>query len=529
MSMASDDDSYQPDEGAIDTSDGGQQAAPAAPQASASMPNMGPPPVAQEAAQDTVGQGMSKLGSQIGGDISQGMSNVAKSGPANVMKRIVSYLMGSDAENPAALDQAAAKVDPQGQMSGDDRNIMAIHQAHEEGGPEAAWKLMQANRVAYNAKQAFAATALNGINGKPADIAAAAQAATQASQHILDGSSINFTPDQQGGVTATVKMPGGQPQQISLTPPQFNQWLNVGGDGQWDKVMENGGAPATLQRISQGQGMPLKGPSPGGQGAATVGPSAPNTRAGVPAPQAPQPTQGGSDDTQAGPPPAQTNFGSTPSTLNLSGNTDQSPPQPPSQSNYGDELEDRSRKIFPNMSQEAQRQQWMAAQEEQQLNRENQVTVATEKGKQATERARVTGTGNVERQAKQNEGRVQTQQIRTEGNKDVAGIQANARLEGIKQRALQEAAKQERTSTDNAARERARNFRAELSNPNFVLQKPEDVARLAQKYGITQGGAPSGAPPAPPSGAAQNPPGTKMYNGKLYTRGPNGESVPYQP
>lgn len=308
--------------------------------------------------------------------------------PAHVpgnMKRIVSYLMGSDAVPPQALDQAAQQADPQGQMSPGDRNLVAIDKAAETGGQEAAWKLLQANRVAFNAKQAFARTALHGIQGKPADLNAAVDAANQAEQHIPDGSNVKFARSQNG-VTATVTVPGtSQPQQIQLTPEQFDKWLDVGGDGQWDKAHQ-ASVPATLQRLSKVgavTGVPYKATSPAG-------------------------------DTQR----PKTNVGKTPSSLNLSG-SDEIPEPAPDTTGYDPQMKARAAKMFPNSIQ--QQDQWITAQEQREAEMQNKVDVAHETGENRIKAARETGMS-----------RERSAQAAAGGRVDAAKLYSGAKLEAAK-------------------------------------------------------------------------------------------------
>lgn len=500
-------DKFFDDGGAIDTDDDNSGAVPVMPAAQTPDDNSGAAPV--------MGTNPPDQGSS-GGDQSNPTRDAITNFPKNV-KAIVSYLMGQGAAPPEAIDGAAQQVDPSGQMSADDRNILAVEQANQKGGPQAAWALVQANRVAYNAKTAFAATALAGIDGKPADIAASARAATQASQHILDGSSTVFTPNQQGGVTATVKMPSGQPQQINLSPAQFNQWLQVGGDGQWDKVMENGGVPATLQRISQGQGIPIQPQTANARVGAPARPQAQARPAPAPA-QSPGQVQGQGQDQDEGSEQPVTSYGRTPSTLNLSGSDE--PARGTSaaeETGYGREMEARAMRLFPWASQEAQRNQWMAAQENQEEERKNKIDVAGETGKQRIKVAEATGRGRVETARVTGDSRLESQRVRSEGNKDVAKLQTDARLEGLKQKAIQFAQKQEQTAQDNASRERARNFRALLTNPNFVLQKPEDIQAAAQKAGINLGVGTAPAAPTQPQAQHNVPPVEQRVLNQVYT------------
>jgi hypothetical protein len=165
--------------------------------------------------------------------------------------KVASMLMGDGAAPPQTIQQTQAAVDPANTQPPGNQNLMAIQAAYEKGGPQAAIPLLQANRVAFNAKQAFAYAAMTGVPGKGPDLNAAIAAANEAEQHVLDGSNVKFAHADGNTITATVTMAGtGQePQVIKLTPQQFKQYLHVGQDGQWDKLMETT-IPATLQRLS---------------------------------------------------------------------------------------------------------------------------------------------------------------------------------------------------------------------------------------------------------------------------------------
>jgi hypothetical protein len=442
--------------------------------------------------------------------------------PGN-MKKIISYLMGADAAHPNVIDQAAQHADPGGQMSAADRNLIAIDQVADKGGPQAAWPLVQANRVAYNAKTAFAKTALEGSQQKPADIKAAVDAANQAQSHVLDGSNIMFA-QTQSGITATVKMPGTtQTQQINLTPQQFGQFLDVGGDGQWDKIMDSG-APATLQRLAQAQPQPS-----GGTGKMAVGMSAAQRRGGqppAPAPQAPQASQDQEAETPAAP-RARSNIGETPSTLNWSG-TDAPLNPPDDKTDYGDELEQRAMRMFPGITQQTQRDQWMASQEDKDLDRTNRVDVAAEKGKNDIEKAHIAAGAHVQ-------GAEATAKARVDAAGLYSGAKRDAALAGIaaKQQQLGQAAQ-------NANSQRAlkliqtKIMAGQALAPNedaFVQSLPGLAQPQAQRPAAQpqQQNAFLGAAPKPQASVNQPPvQGAKQFNGKWYTRGPNGESVPVQ-
>ena len=476
------------------------------------MPDVGDAP---DFAYETPGEFVSKTGETIANDWNKGLENVGKSLPGRVAKRIVSYLMGDGAAAPQRAAQVTAQVkasDPQ--MSDDDANLLAVHQAGEMGGPGAAWAMVQYNRMAYNAKQAFAKAALNGVDGKAGDIAAAAQAATQAGAHILDGSSAVFTAGPQG-VTATVTTPDRQRVQYQLTPQQFSDYLDVGKTGQWDRVMQ-GGLSKTLAQIAGGDNQA----------------------------QASQ-----EDGAQARTPPATRgkNFGETPSTMDISGGNPARPDEGPQPYRYDDELERQSSQMFPWISQEGQRQQFMAGQQNTQAERQNKLDVANA-GNETKERIATIQGGSRERAAQtRGDWERDKQNIRSKGNENVARIQAEARAKSEQQRALAAAQKLEQQSNDARLRERGRMARAAVSNPNFLLQTDEQRNAIYKQFGIDQlmGGASAPqatTPQAPTPQATQQgnsngsapqrpanvPAGAKFYKGKWYTRGANGEAVPVE-
>jgi len=507
------------DEEAIDTTSGDESAGldtsrrvPAGEDNSGAAPVIAPPDDNSGAAPVTGAIDTSEQPQEAAGPNGPIARNL-KAFPGNV-KRIVSYLMGEGAADPASLNQIGAQVDPGGQLNADDRNLLAVQKVAETEGPEAAWKLVQANRVAYNAKQAFAYTALNGTQQKPPDLNAAIDAANKAASHVLDGSSVAFAP-AQGGVTATVKAPGSdQPQTYNLSMDAFRRYLNVGGDGQYDRVMQ-ATVPQTLARLSQG----------GGQGQDRIDQLRPMRPPAAPA--AAEPTE-----------PAeipQTNFGKTPSTMNLSGSTavQGGRPLPSEETNYGDELEARARRMFPSVSQEAERNAWMAQEEQRQ--EANQVKIDV---------ARQTGEGRVQAAQAAGGARVEAERERGAAQRDVAGIKTKGwqYASDAKKASAQIAADAKLAHDGNVdARARLETARKAIATKRLTAEPltPEEK-QLEQQ--MAAGGAASASPtsrqPAPqqapqqrPQGGSQQPPvqGAKLYKGQWYTRGPNGESVPYQP
>lgn len=183
-------------------------------------------------------------------------------------QKLVSYLLGADAAPPQLVDAIERSIDPEGKLDPDTRHMAAIQQAAKQGGNEAAWQVLQHYRKKYDASKAFAAAALNGVGGKPPDIAAAAQAASKAYTYMPDGTSVSFQPGQNG-VTATVKRVGSQQPfgNVTLTPEQFHEFVR-GKAGQFDNVLENSG-PRVLSELQTAQGRPfdqgaapMNGPAP---------------------------------------------------------------------------------------------------------------------------------------------------------------------------------------------------------------------------------------------------------------------------
>lgn len=510
-----------PSGGAIqtDTSDAGQQAQAPAPAAGQGTPapTQGPP--------------------SNGGQSQSGADFNAAHVPGNV-KKIISYLMGSDAVHPQVLDQLAQQVDPDGSMPQGDRNLLALDRVRDTKGDAAAWQVMQANRVAYNAQTAFAKTALMGTQQKPADLNAAIDAANKAQANVLDGSNVHFTQARGGGgVTATVSMHGAdQPQVIQLSQQAFAKWLDVGGDGQWDKVVSTG-APATLQRLAQTNPVP-QAAAPARAQKTNWGTGADKYKA--PAASAPdddeQPEtyeqqQARAPDSNAvgtGQPQAMdATEGDQPA---ISGTHDAhghyvGAPQP-DKTDFGEELEARGAKQFPSVGQAQEKQAWMGAQEQTDLERENKIAVAGETGKakirvaEATGRSRenaATTAAGAKVQSSQNysAARVQAAEVAAQG-RDKAALAAGQKSNLHEQMATY------RTKQANGIKTTP----AEDANYNKLV---ESLAPQQQQQAPAQQTAPSQAQPqAAPARPANVPQGAKFYKGSWYTRGANGEAVPVQ-
>lgn len=437
-------------------------------------------------------------------------------------KAILSYLMGADAAPPEAQKKFVAGVQAEHpNLSPDDANVVAVHKAYELGGPEAAWQMVQFNRMAYDAKQSFAFAALRGTQGKPPDVQAAAQAATQASQHVLDGSSARFNATPDGFVTATVRGPTGQQSSFQMSPTDFARYLNVGADGQWDKVMESGGVPGTLQKIAGGN----KGQTqPGAPKASSTADTYEDddTDTGDMTPIVRKGTKDGS------------NFGKTPSTLDLSnGETETFTPR--------DDLEARATRLFPSASQGAQRRQYIAAQMDQAAQGRRRVREAEVQGANRLAVARETGASRVQSADARAQGTVGAAQTRADASRYGADKRAEVADRGLQQRAaeLQQRIQQMQvTHGDRVNRQRLDAASRRLNSVNAAIAKggPEDVQNAMSEMKqleaeLSSPQQPSAAAPQPnrnaPAAASPGQPpekGAKFYNGKWYRRAPDGSA-----
>lgn len=454
------------------------------------------------------------------------LSKTDISGSVPPQQRIASMLMGEGAMTPEQTKQVVQAADPDNTQPLGNRNLLALHGLVQKGDTKGAVAFMQGQRMLFVPKQAMAYMATEGVQGRPPDINAAIANANEAEQHILDGSNVKFSHGGDGNITATVMAAPGQPARvISLTLPQFQQYLNPKGDGQWDKLM-NSTVPATLQAVAtRDQGTSDEVNKAYGADEEDNAPP-PNKAVQTGKPQAMDVTQG---DQPALP-------GQFDKNGHFIGKPVKSLSDQQAEANplgYGSDLEKRSRQIYPDVGHEAERQQWMDAQEEQDLTRKNAMDVAAERGKAANEVAK-TNWG----------GRVQAADISGQHREGVANTVAKARMyaadkvgEAQKARAmaaLEAAAKREAGINARAGQKTAAELlRQKLANEAITPLTEDEKARVNQ-YVQAQAApqAPSGQPAPPPTGRAQRPPGVppgaKQFQGKWYTRGPNGESVPVQ-
>lgn len=428
----------------------------------------------------------------------QGAPEQKRFGP---LGKIVSYLMGEGAVHPQVLQQAAQQIDPESGMSASDRNLMVVEDAAKRGGPDAAWKIVQANRVAYNAKQAFAYAALNGNQQKQPDVHAAVDAANQAADHVLDGSNARFMVSTGGQITATVKGADGQPQVFDLNPDQFRQYLNVGGAGQYDKQMQKGGIARTLTNITQNQqrvssvaGTP---PMKGRQGPQQAAPQ-----------QAPQPQ----DQAQLG------------------GKVDGFGPRIDPDLGYSPQLQRRANAMFPpGAASDRERQDWMSKQQGSEDAMKNKVDVAEATGESRENVAKSRAGSVTEQQRLKNEGSLATQGEKNKGWQYAADAKRAAAQIIADQKAAQQGNKD--------AQSRIESARKMIATKRMSAGKltPEDEALEKQLTASATGGgqqqqAPQRQAPAQQQANPGTPPvaGARFYKGQWYTRGQNGEAVPVQ-
>lgn len=497
---------------AIDTSSGDESAGlDTSRQVPAGEDNSGMGPVADAGAIDTSEAPQDNVGPN--GPIARNL----RAFPGNV-KRIASYLMGEGAADPQVIAQAGQQADPEGQLSPDERNAVAVQKVAETQGPEAAWKLMQSHRVAYNAKQAFGYAALNGTAQKRPDLAAAVDAANQAAQHVLDGSSSQFAVGPDGQVTATVKSPGSnQPQVFNLTPDAFRRYLNVGQDGQYDRLMQPGGVAKTIAGLSRS----------GGQGQTRISQLRPLPKQAPPASDEPEPL-----------PAEETNFGKTPSTMNLSGSNKVQYGSMDRPATEDASLSERGDRLFPSVSQQTEKEAWMNAEMARREGNENKIDVAAEKGAADRDKARITGQSRENVAATGAGAKVTSAQLAADARREAIAAKQSAESGKLAVRIRELEARNANSAQLRALKViQTKRLALEPLTPQEEAQEKSFVGDAEPAAAVTRPAAPQQAPqqraPQAPQkqGNAQQPPvpGAKLYKGTWYTRGPNGESVPYQP
>jgi hypothetical protein len=405
--------------------------------------------------------------------------------PANA-KRILQYLLGADAAPQQALDKFArgAKAEHP-ELSDDDANLVAVLKAHEQGGPDAAHAMLQANRVAYNYKASVANAALNGADGKAADPQQAADAMTEASKHVLDGSQARFVASPDGNFTATVKMPGSdQRQSYNLTPDQFRQLANVGGDGQFDRLLGTGGIPMALQRITaQASTAPQGGPS-ASQETEDRGTQAPEDQTRSSGQVAPIEELDKGEQQQAR------------ETGDVVGQKKRT-----ANSQFDDDLVARANQLYPWISQGAQRNRFLVQTQEQrdtaEAEQKNKLNVAKEQGTFRVEGAKARAEGQVGAAHERAEGQVGAAQVRADSYAKAQQQKAQIALQQMAQRAQ-----------DAAVRNRINVGMRLINNPNWATQSADERNAILKAYGLDQLMEPvspsTQSPQTPPAAAKPN-------------------------
>lgn len=437
----------------------------------------------------------------------QDVTNIAAEGgvgPQGPIKRIISYLMGADAAHPHELEASSQGADPSGRLPASARNVLAVEQAAQgEGGPDAAWKLVQGHRVAFNAKQAFGYAALNGAAGKPPDIEAAVDAANKAQSHVLDGSEVRFTRSPQG-VTATVISPEGQPQHIPLSPDQFRAYLNVGGEGQFDKLMQNG-IPAAIQRLASqdtasrvNRQLPQRPQAPQQQGEAIATGIRPESEGSAAAP-APKPQDGQTQPTAEDGP------------------------------GYSRQMEERASRIFPWASQSQQKEAWLAQQSAREDEQENKLNIAKAGAGSRVDAATARAGSTVEAQRLKNEGGANVQEIKNKGwqyASEQKRLAAEAKVKGEADKLASSNANQAQTRALRVIQEKLRTLQTLTPQEQSIVDRFNTDAN-AQAPALQGQPKPAAPQPAAPQG---QPPekGARFYQGKWYRRGPSGEAEAIQ-
>lgn len=251
------------------------------------------------------------------------------------VKQIASWIQGAGGMEPAQTKALEDAADPQGSRHESDRKLAAVAEANKRGGPDAALGAVQGYRKQYNMLNSFAAVKLN-----QGDTQAAAEAATQAQNNMLDGKRVSFAYNGDGVTVAVTNSGETNPSAvIQLTKPQFNAFLR-GSEGQYD-IVHTTGLEASLQKLAGTAGKALD---------QQQGTARPNAQ-----------FSGGVRSPSAGAQPVQPN--------------------------YDPQIEARSREMFPSVGQNTERLQWIAAQEQQR--EKNKIDLAKSRHDYTVDAARI--------------------------------------------------------------------------------------------------------------------------------------------
>lgn len=181
-------------------------------------------------------------------------------------QQIMRYLQRADAmpePQAKALEQSVA---PQ---AGPDKNAITMQAVVAAPTEQDKFAYLQRNAKRYEFALSHARAALEGTRERPANLDAAVASATEAFTNLPDATNVRFQKDVHGVKALVHNLDGkGGEQQYNLSPEQFAKLTNVGGDGQFDKVMAAGGARGVLEQLTGG---PAIGGSSAQRAASTAG------------------------------------------------------------------------------------------------------------------------------------------------------------------------------------------------------------------------------------------------------------------
>jgi len=429
---------------------------------------------------------------------------------------IKKYLLGTD---PNIAAQAAAKQDPQ--LSGSAKNLLAIASEPDEQKRAA---MVQSNRAAFIAKQHFAQVAAQGAEGKPADLAAAAKAATQAAEHVLDGSDAHFAMTSPGVVTATVKSMDGQTDHFNMNAQQFAKFVaNPLVD--YDKMNVPNGVRQMLANLTSK-------PVPGQQPAGAEGPAAPVQEAipttPTPATQpAKEPAKGGGVDPERAKNVPMSAFGEKEGELTPDGHK---PWIPTRSGSYSTELENRALQMFPRVGDNQKRLEWMAAQQSATDTLKNKVDVEQVKKDAKTESKAIEGGTKKDVEVTKGENAVKTQQERNKG----WAVASDAKKQAAMAKIAFDLKKLEASNANASQTRELKLIQTKIMAGQTDKLTPRELEVANHYADQAQEAAPvtrPGAASAPDLGAAAAPhaptPGVqraKFKDGKYYVKGPDGKA-----
>jgi hypothetical protein len=306
--------------------------------------------------------------------------------------------------------------------------------------------------------------------GKGPDPHAAAQAATDASKHMLDGSTTKFVANADGGgFTATVKDANNVHQSFDLTPEQFAQWTRPGGAGQWDKVLAGGGTVAALAQLTSG-----------------------GTRKPVPGKN----DEGETEDVTPG--EEGTGIAGTGFTKDQVNKV--APPEEGGWASYnkairGDEEQNAAAlRRFPWASQGAQRRAFTSQEQQREEELKNKKDIAEGQERARLGAARERAGGQVGAATARASGTVEAAKVRAEGSAKAQQQKAQLALQKMAQQHL-----------DADARNRINVATRLINNPNWATQSADERNAILKKYGLDQLVEPATTPPAAAPGVGPLP------------------------